>query len=138
MRVIQKIQGSDYMSRIREVRRQAKLTQKQLAEHYDIPLRTLQDWETGKRKPPEYIVNLLLRCIAADFSVTLEEKTQSNTDKKFSLTYIDGTPLNTEDEMYVMAEREAKKLVLVNKDNGVETYRCSNGFTFKVKVMKRK
>lgn len=46
--------------------------------------------------------------------------------------------LNTEDEMYVMAEREAKKLVLVNKDNGVETYRCSNGFTFKVKVMKRK
>ncbi|NLG81343.1 MAG: XRE family transcriptional regulator, partial [Bacilli bacterium] len=35
-------------------------------------------------------------------------------------------------------EREAKKLVLVNKDNGVETYRCSNGFTFKVKVMKRK
>lgn len=44
----------------------------------------------------------------------------------------------TEDEMYVMAEREAKKLVLVNKDNGVETYRCSNGFTFKVKVMKRK
>jgi len=119
------------MSRIREVRRQAKLTQKQLAEHYDIPLRTLQDWETGKRKPPEYIINLLLRCIAADFSV-------SNTDKKFSLTYIDGTPLNTEDEMYVMAEREAKKLVLVNKDNGVETYRCSNGFTFKVKVMKRK
>lgn len=45
------------MSRIREVRRQAKLTQKQLAEHYDIPLRTLQDWETGKRKPPEYIIN---------------------------------------------------------------------------------
>lgn len=52
---------------IRTVRKKAKLTQKQLADFYEIPVRTLVDWERGVRTPPEYVINLVLRCMALDF-----------------------------------------------------------------------
>jgi len=34
-------------------------TQSDFAMRYGIPFRTIQNWETGVRKPPEYIMNLL-------------------------------------------------------------------------------
>lgn len=53
---------------LRDARKNAGLTQQQLSDKYEIPLRTLQSWEGVKRVPPTYVVNLLLRCIEADFS----------------------------------------------------------------------
>lgn len=35
------------------------ITQNEFAARYSIPFRTVQNWETGLRKPPEYVVNLL-------------------------------------------------------------------------------
>ena len=29
------------------------------AEHFQIPLRTVEEWEAGRRKPPEYIPRLI-------------------------------------------------------------------------------
>lgn len=55
---------------IRTARKKAKLTQKQLADFYEIPVRTLVDWERGVRTPPEYVINLVLRCMALDFPIT--------------------------------------------------------------------
>jgi transcriptional regulator with XRE-family HTH domain len=43
------------------------LNQRQLAEKYEIPLRSFEAWLGGTRKPPVYVVNLLLRCLAVDF-----------------------------------------------------------------------
>ena len=34
-------------------------TQSEFAERYNIPFRTIQNWEAGVRKPPEYVVALL-------------------------------------------------------------------------------
>ena len=34
-------------------------TQSEFAARYNIPFRTVQNWETGLRKPPEYIMTLL-------------------------------------------------------------------------------
>lgn len=36
------------MNRLKELRKEKKLTQKELAEKTDIPYRTLQRWENGK------------------------------------------------------------------------------------------
>ena len=44
---------------IREMRTQLGATQSEFAARYNIPFRTIQNWETGVRKPPEYIVALL-------------------------------------------------------------------------------
>lgn len=67
--------GSDLMTdklnaadKIRAARKKAGLTQQQLAEHYGIALRTVEAWERGLRKPPEYALPLLLRCIELDFN----------------------------------------------------------------------
>jgi DNA-binding transcriptional regulator YiaG len=54
--------------KIRTARKQAGLTQQQLATRYDIPMRTLESWERALRKPPEYVLTLLLRCIEMDFN----------------------------------------------------------------------
>ena len=35
------------MNRLKELRKEKKLTQKELAEETDIPYRTLQRWENG-------------------------------------------------------------------------------------------
>lgn len=44
---------------IREMRIQLGDTQSEFAARYNIPFRTVQNWETGTRKPPEYIMDLL-------------------------------------------------------------------------------
>ena len=41
--------------RIRELRESISLTRKEFSEHIGIPVRTLEDWEAGRRTPPEYI-----------------------------------------------------------------------------------
>lgn len=48
---------------VKKVRELTKLTQKEFARIYDIPLRTLQDWEREVRKPPEYLEHLLVRLV---------------------------------------------------------------------------
>ena len=44
---------------IREMRIQLGDTQSEFAARYNIPFRTIQNWETGLRKPPEYVIDLL-------------------------------------------------------------------------------
>ena len=35
------------------------LTQKAFADRFGIPLRTVEDWKAGRRKPPEYLPKLI-------------------------------------------------------------------------------
>lgn len=43
-------------------------TQSEFAERYSIPFRTIQNWEAGVRKPPEYVVALLESRIQSDLN----------------------------------------------------------------------
>ena len=45
--------------KIRELRESIGLTRKEFSEHIGIPVRTLEDWEAGRRTPPEYIPRLI-------------------------------------------------------------------------------
>ena len=51
---------------IREMRTRLGDTQSEFAARYNIPFRTVQNWETGLRKPPEYIMTLLESRIRED------------------------------------------------------------------------
>ena len=51
---------------IREMRKLLGNTQSEFAARYNIPFRTIQNWETGKRTPPEYIINLLEHRVRED------------------------------------------------------------------------
>ncbi len=45
--------------RIKKLRKQTKLTQTKFGELFGIPLRTIQEWESGERKPPEYVIDMI-------------------------------------------------------------------------------
>ncbi len=51
---------------IREMRMKLGDTQSEFAARYNIPFRTIQNWETGLRKPPKYIMDLLENRIYED------------------------------------------------------------------------
>ena len=49
----------DSAKKIRELRKNIGMTRKEFSEHTGIPVRTLEDWEAGRRTPPEYIPRLI-------------------------------------------------------------------------------
>lgn len=51
---------------IKELRLQLGDTQSEFAARYDIPFRTIQNWESEVRKPPKYILDLLEQRINTD------------------------------------------------------------------------
>lgn len=51
---------------IRDLRNKLGITQSEFAQRYNIPFRTVQNWETGLRKPPIYIIELLNNQIEED------------------------------------------------------------------------
>lgn len=51
---------------IKEIRKMTGLSQAKFAGKYNIPVRTIEDWETEKRTPPAYVIELLKRAVEAD------------------------------------------------------------------------
>lgn len=45
--------------KIKELRERTGMSRKAFSEHTGIPVRTLEDWEAGRRTPPEYIPRLI-------------------------------------------------------------------------------
>ena len=54
---------------IKELRNITGLSQAKFAEKYEIPRRTIEDWERDLRIPPEYVVKLLEFKIKHDYSI---------------------------------------------------------------------
>ena len=51
---------------IREMRNRLGDTQSEFSARYNIPFRTIQNWEAGTRIPPEYVLELLQTRVKAD------------------------------------------------------------------------
>ena len=51
---------------IKELRKLTGLSQTAFGEKYDIPMRTIQNWEKGVRIPPTYVLKLLERVVKED------------------------------------------------------------------------
>ena len=52
---------------VKEIREMTGLSQRAFSARYKIPRRTLEDWETKKHLPPEYVVYLLERVVSEDY-----------------------------------------------------------------------
>lgn len=44
---------------IKKLRKATGMTQKAFSDYFEIPKRTIEDWEGDRRKPPEYLVKLI-------------------------------------------------------------------------------
>ena len=62
----------DTAKTIKELRESTGMSRKEFSEHTGIPVRTLEDWEAGRRTPPEYIPRLLA------YQIKYTEKTKRN------------------------------------------------------------
>lgn len=51
---------------IKEIREKSGLSRAEFSRRYNIPVRTLEDWESNKRKCPEYVTELLCRSVSED------------------------------------------------------------------------
>lgn len=47
--------------RIKELRLKAGLTQQSMSDKFEIPKRTIENWETGKNKCPVYVEKLICK-----------------------------------------------------------------------------
>lgn len=52
---------------IKEIRIITGLSQQKFGEKYNIPKRTIQNWESNVNVPPEYLVMLLERVVKEDY-----------------------------------------------------------------------
>lgn len=50
-------------NQIKEIRGRTELSQRKFAEYFEIPMRTVQKWEIGQAKPPEYIPKMMNRIL---------------------------------------------------------------------------
>ena len=51
---------------LKEMRKLLGLSQSAFGKRYNIPVRTIQDWESGRRKAPIYVLELLERVVIED------------------------------------------------------------------------
>ena len=49
----------DAAAKIKELRESIGMNRRAFSEYTGIPIRTLEDWEAGRRTPPEYVPRLL-------------------------------------------------------------------------------
>lgn len=54
--------------KVKKIRELTGLNQSEFSRKYNIPLRTIQDWEAERRTPPEYILALLERVVNEDMN----------------------------------------------------------------------
>lgn len=59
---------------VKEIRKKTKMTQKEFALFFGIPLSTVQHWEQGVRYPPDYVVAMLEN--------NIEESERKNNEKQ--------------------------------------------------------
>ena len=67
--IIRAVEDMNNTLDVKELRQSTGMSQSKLAEYFGIPVRTLQDWEQGKRRPPEYIPKMMQRLLKAETAI---------------------------------------------------------------------
>lgn len=67
----------EHIPTIKELVESTGMTQKAFAEHFDIPIRTIQNWIGGQRQCPEYVRNMIEKILENEkFEVVFTENTK--------------------------------------------------------------
>ena len=80
--------------KVKEIRDKTGLDRKYFADYFKIPLRTIEDWEAARRRPPEYVVRLLAYKVAMD-RLSMPKNMNSR-------------------NVHIIEDEEGKKIVLIN------------------------
>lgn len=58
------------------LRKETGMNRKQFCEYFDIPYRTMTDWELGNRTMPDYLLRLMKYKVEMENLLEKEEKTR--------------------------------------------------------------
>jgi len=94
----------------KEIRKKTGLSQTQFAKRYDIPVRTLQQWEQGISKPAPYVELMLNNLVSND------EKPKSYIEKfriesPATWKVMDGITYENADRIHPLQQRKVAELV---------------------------
>lgn len=84
--------------KIKGMRKEMQLNRKNFAEYFGIPIRTIEDWEAGRRKPPEYLTRLMEYRIGYE-KIMKENKMRSQISER---------------NVTIIADADGRKIVLIN------------------------
>ncbi|RJV46144.1 transcriptional regulator [Coprococcus sp. AF19-8AC] len=67
--------SKDYLVELRE---STGMTRKEFCEYFEIPYRTVQDWELGNRKMPDYLLRLMEYKIRMEQGIKAGKELENN------------------------------------------------------------
>lgn len=59
LRDVREVHSVDTAEEIKNLRDEMGMNRKEFCEYFEIPYRTVTDWEAGKRNMPEYVYRLM-------------------------------------------------------------------------------
>lgn len=92
---------------IRELCEKYKISQSGLARRFGIPLRTVQNWCTGQRKAPEYVVSMINELLALDPLMS---------DERLGEQLQQGLKRKVEQHDAIQAQRAARQKMIRDKE----------------------
>ena len=84
---------------LKRLREEIGLNRKNFALEYGIPLRTIEDWEHGKRKMPDYLLRLLA------YKVKMDSVERNAKENKLEIS---------ERNVNIISDTDGRKIVLIN------------------------
>lgn len=68
----------DYSKKIKELRESTGMNRREFCDYFNIPYRTVTEWERDNRHAPEYVIRLL------EYYIRNEKLAKENCEKKSS------------------------------------------------------
>lgn len=87
------------IEQLKKLREITKMNRREFAEAFIIPIRTMEDWETGRRKMPEYLLRLMEYKVRLNNLEKIEEKKEQ--EKKT-------------ENINIITDAEGRKIVMIN------------------------
>ena len=62
------------METIKKIRAYLGMTQRAFSDYIGVSLRTIEEWEKGRRNPKEYIIELIILKVKTDLATSEQQK----------------------------------------------------------------
>lgn len=98
---------------IAAIRQRTGLSQREFARRFDIPVRTVQQWEQGKSSPPRYVVSMIKRLLPYVFDREREqERARFTVSKRERWKVCIDRPFPNCERIYPIQQRKVRALLV--------------------------
>ena len=103
------------MERSEKIRAILGISRAAFSRKYNIPIRTLEDWDAGKKNPPQYVMDLLERVVNEDKNKEGEDGIRITEEELDEITDILVVGLYTNDDIIIPLYAEFPPVIYKDK-----------------------